>query len=457
MQSQKWIGNQGVVAVLMVVGVVTVGAIGWSFIDKKVSSSSWVNERIVLEKSLMLAQAEKTNLQSEFDQLKDKVQGKLESIQSNYIKLDAENRLLNEEKLTLVKERDLLKDKVSSVEGNTFFSDMLKEKAELEVAVGELKSALSEKDKQIAQLQEKSNQLVAQLSEGGKGDLALQKQLAEKDKVNSLLSKYLANEKKESKAFKAQLEALADEKSKIARQYDQLVSEKELAQRKLAEVSSTLAESAKEKETLQAKLASVYNVVNDRLGEIVKVKKDLESTMDETKNLVQKEVDEIELEPIVVRGNAGKKETTVAKAVPAAEPAQQIAAVEPQEEKEEAAADQLADEARVNKVISAATKKPAARMVTVAKAALPASGESTKELVGRVLVVNEKLNFIVVNLGANQGVQVGMKVAVMNKTNVIADTQVIEVRDNIAAADIQNLKLEGQIKEGDSVKIVTES
>lgn len=435
MQKEIWrIGNQGVVAVLMVVGVITVGAIGWLFIDKKVSSSSWINEKVILEKSLMLAQAEKANLMQELSELKDRVQSRLEASQLNTSKIEAENKLLGEEKQALLRELDLVKDKMKFLESNTFFADLIKEKAELEVALGGIKNAVNEKEKELALLKDKNLQMLAQLEGSGRGETVLQSKIQEKEKVNQLLAQDLAKEKKEAKSLRAQFDLMNVEKDRLARQLDQLVSEKELAQRKVNEVNLTLESSLKEKEALQAKLDGVYDVINDRLGEIVRVKKALELTLDETKQLVEKQVDEIELEPIVVRGTPARGDTQLAKAAAPAE-----------ETRDE-------EEARMMKAVQAASLNTGS--APEARAEVKTEANRAKELVGRVLVVNEKLNFIVVNLGANQGVQIGMKLAVLNNNhNVIADTQVIEVRDNIAAADIQNLATEGSIKEGDYVRI----
>ncbi len=398
-RDQGKIGNIGVVAVLVVVGIVTVGAIGLLFFDSKTDlRDAWMSDKSTLEKTLMLVQAEKAAMQTE-----------IKLMQERSPKI---GNTSFEEKRALENEIAMLKDKLAEIESNTFFSDTIREKAELEVQVNQFKSMMDEKEREVAELKQQNQNLVSKINVNGESEGLLKRQLEEKESVNKLLSQYLADEKQRNKDIANRLAALKTEKESISKQLDQLVSEKEYAQRKLQEIAMDLESNQKEKKLLTAKLESVQQVISERLGEIVRVKQDLDSTLQDTKTYVQNQIEEIELEPIVVRSEVKTAPVTVASA----------ASNETRQIREE---------------------------IPVQVAAV----NTAKELVGKVLVVNENLNFIVIDKGANQGVAVGMKFKVMDSKGVIADTKVIEVRDNIAAADIQLLNSSQTIQEGDFVKI----
>lgn len=408
------VGNVGVVAVLVVVGVVTVGAIGLLIFDSKSDvSGAWLTEKAALEKNLMLMQAEKATLQAELKMIRER------SSDADLSKLAAENKVLIEEKSALKNKLAELEEKLRGVESNTFFSDTLRERAELEVKVTALNERLIEKEQLVAELEQKNQSLVSKLKNGGESESILKRQLSEKDKVNALLSKYLADEKRRSQEIENQLTAVQSEKRNLSQQLDQLVSEKRYAQNKIAEMNSVIESSEKEKRMLTAKLKSVQKVINNRLGEIVRVKQALESTLTDTKALVQNEIEEIELEPIVVRANK-----------PEPKPAAVQRIYEPE-----------------------IKRTPVPNIATIEKIEPNEPVNLAREIVGKVLVVNENLNFIVIDKGANQGVEIGMKFSVVKDNSVIADTQVIEVRDNIAAADIQAIKSSSPINEGDYVRI----
>ena len=397
-RDQGKMGNIGVVAVLVIVGIVTVGTIGLLFFDSKTDlKDAWMSDKSTLEKTLMLVQAEKAAMQTEIKLMQERSP----KVGNSFF----------EEKRALENEIAQLREKLVEIESNTFFSDTIREKAELEVQVTQFKSMMDEKEREVVQLRQENQNLVSKINVNGESEGLLKRQLEEKDSVNKLLSKYLADEKQRNKEIANRFAALKTEKETMSKQLDQLVSEKEYSQRKLQEIAMDLESNQKEKKLLTAKLESVQQVISDRLGEIVRVKQDLDSTLQDTKTYVQNQIEEIELEPIVVRSEAKTAPATVASA--------------PRETR------QVREEIPVQ----------------------VAAVNTAKELVGKVLVVNENLNFIVIDKGANQGVEVGMKFKVMDSKGVIADTKVIEVRDNIAAADIQLLNSAQTIQEGDFVKI----
>ncbi|MDD4294284.1 MAG: hypothetical protein PHP69_02090 [Candidatus Omnitrophica bacterium] len=74
-----------------------------------------------------------------------------------------------------------------------------------------------------------------------------------------------------------------------------------------------------------------------------------------------------------------------------------------------------------------------------------------KGLRGEILAVNMNENFVVMDLGETTGVRPGMKFSVLRGTKEIATIDVIEVRKDIAAADISSIVGNYSIQEGDIV------
>jgi len=81
----------------------------------------------------------------------------------------------------------------------------------------------------------------------------------------------------------------------------------------------------------------------------------------------------------------------------------------------------------------------------------PSRAVSTLE--GKVMAMNGKEQFVIVDLGATNGVKPGDKFEVFSKGNKIATLAVIETRKDISACDIVESSPASAIKEGDSVKI----
>ncbi len=83
--------------------------------------------------------------------------------------------------------------------------------------------------------------------------------------------------------------------------------------------------------------------------------------------------------------------------------------------------------------------------------AAPARSTITDAL---AISVKEELSLVVINLGSKQGVKVGMPFRAIRGDNVIGTVQVVDVREKIAGAVIQNLSSERDpIKVGDRLVV----
>ena len=80
--------------------------------------------------------------------------------------------------------------------------------------------------------------------------------------------------------------------------------------------------------------------------------------------------------------------------------------------------------------------------------AQPSSSSSSK---GRIVSVDEKDEFVVINLGKKAGVSVGSEFRAKQEKGEIAKLHVIEVRDSIAACNIEYLLPGGRLQINDEV------
>jgi hypothetical protein len=73
---------------------------------------------------------------------------------------------------------------------------------------------------------------------------------------------------------------------------------------------------------------------------------------------------------------------------------------------------------------------------------------------GRAISVKDDLALVVMNLGSKQGVKVGMPFQVLRGDKIVGSVRVVDVREKIAGAVIQNLSSEkDRIKVGDRLKV----
>lgn len=77
-------------------------------------------------------------------------------------------------------------------------------------------------------------------------------------------------------------------------------------------------------------------------------------------------------------------------------------------------------------------------------------GESAPGLNGQVISINEPNNFVIVDIGENAGVHLGDNLSVYRDSKYIARLEVIQVRDDISAADLKDQW--SKIKVGDVIR-----
>jgi hypothetical protein len=72
---------------------------------------------------------------------------------------------------------------------------------------------------------------------------------------------------------------------------------------------------------------------------------------------------------------------------------------------------------------------------------------------GSVISVKDEWSFLVANIGQKQGVKIGMPLRVLRQNRKIATVRVIDVRQRICGAVIQEMDSKEKIKVGDRLEV----
>ena len=177
---------------------------------------------------------------------------------------------------------------------------------------------------------------------------------------------------------------------------------KQLTSTKMA-LEKSIAHLTDDKAAVERKLIETENIIQGRIDEIWKIKKDVDTRFDSTKN----NAGEVELAPIVV--NAGSEPVRVP-------------------------------------VVNAGP----VNATQVSLAPINATPASAVRRGGNVVSVNEENNFVVINLGEGDNVHNGDIFKVYRGKDQIGTVAVIQVRKDISAADIKQRTV--SFKAGDQVR-----
>ena len=94
------------------------------------------------------------------------------------------------------------------------------------------------------------------------------------------------------------------------------------------------------------------------------------------------------------------------------------------------------------------------RLVAAKAAKLPNDSAAPDLMDGKVISVKEEWSFVVGNLGAQQGVKLGMPLRVVRSGKIVATLRVVDVREKISGAVIQEMDSEkDKIKVGDRLQV----
>jgi len=253
---------------------------------------------------------------------------------------------------------------------DAYWAGLLKEKANLEMTVDQLRNQLDNLKIQLEELKNNRSNLELELKNLTQERQDIERKLSYTEKLIDSISLELVREKKDKRRIEEELKMLKNEHRMAIQRINTLNEEKLNLEKKLQQVQS-------EKTDLERRLKEA-NIALER--------KTLESEGSKERYASSENLpaQSVELPPIVVRS----------------------------------------PEAEVSK--ESVTYK------------------------GKVLAVNREHNFIVIDLGEEQGVKIGDLFSVYRNEQKIANVEVIQTRKNVSACDIRQQST--NIRVGDTVK-----
>ena len=262
---------------------------------------------------------------------------------------------------------------------------------------------------------QKEKEINATLTEENK-ELEVKKRSAEKQAAD--LKKQIEGLNQEIGQQKAKLQ---DYENKISEINNELVSEREAKESALSEVASIreASESArKDKAALETQLRSAQeelNSIRNQLTSLEGIKQELEQRLSSKPK---------EAEVKVPAKSAPKPEGDGAASNSRSHKVEEV----------------KPGEVQLEKIVVAPNPQEEAPVVS-----------STVPLEGKVLVVNREYDFIVINLGQKDGVNLGDTFEVLRKDKSLGQAKVEEVRDTMSVATPGTKDMIKQIKEDDRV------
>jgi hypothetical protein len=328
---------------------------------------------------------------------KTELKSKLQAVEERFNALETSHSILKSERETAIGERDSLKRELSSVKkGKIFLEKRLKE-MESDIFVASLLKQKAELEMEIGLLKNdmipKDQEISRLKTESADKDLKLSEM--QKDKTS------------------------IEQKLKNTEQVAQILSGDLLKEKN----------SGKEDKAMSEKIAMENNALRSKISEFEEIAKEYNGLLAEKENMKtniarlesdieykNREIDKIKT--AFQENSAGFQETR-------------------------AEAYHSPEEVNLPPIVAQKTAKLTAP-------SFERIGESA-ELKGRVVTINKEHNFVVIDLGKQDGISIGNKFNVYRGDTFLGSVEIIQARDRIAAADIKDLTEGMSIEINDTV------
>ncbi len=291
------------------------------------------------------------------------------------------------------------KEKVAAampaVDDDSYWAQVLKQKATLEVELDDVKNQLSKSSVELVDFKKQNSDLQLEISKLKNDQEEISRKIKYGNDLSDTLSLELARAQNDRKFVSERADKINDENDQLHGQIKELTSTKIALEKSIVHLQG-------EKKDIEKRLMQTEGVIQNRIDEIWKIKDSLDDHMKSSRE----QSTGVELAPIVVNSQRDKDSETDTVAM------------------------------------------PSSSMVESAK-------EDVAEMAkhgfnGNILSVNEENNFVIVDIGENSGIKLGDALNVYRGVDYVAGLEVIQVRKDIAAADIKNKM--AKIEVGDSVK-----
>lgn len=372
----------------ILVGLVVLSSFstGWFYIAKERLCDDYIKLENLFKASMDNLNNELLASNKEKEETKAKlkaIEGQLEILQSQNSDLESqykstlkEKDYLNRELASVKYGKAFLEKKLKNLESDMFVAGMLKEKVYLQVELNRLKDSLVPKDIEIERLKSENMDMSIKLSKAQEEKNAIEEKLKDSTQVAEILSRDLLQEK--------------DKVSLDKQEFEKTRMENNILRAKVAEIENMPYEYNKllaEKQDMDMRLSKLEGNIEYKNQELDKLKTALtvkEKSVQEIRAEAYHTQEEVDLPPIVL--SAGSQKTA---------------------------------------------------MLTTPSLERIGHDSSLK---GRVLTVNTEHNFVVIDLGKQDGIDTGSVFAVYRGEIFLGSIEVIQTRERIAAADIKNVK-----------------
>lgn len=268
-----------------------------------------------------------------------------------------------------------------------YVAQLLREKTALEVEIDKLKADLSKHSLEIVDLKQANESLRMDLDAVKQEKQSVADDIKEKEDMINRLSLDLAKARNDKQFVAQRVDQLTQKNTELRQDL------KNLAAAKMA-LEKSIVQMIQEKDDMSRKLDQAETVLQNKIGEVWEVKDSLDRSFQAVKEK-SRAVDEVELSPIVVNTQGAASDAPV---VPASAPAQ----------------------------------------------------DTKSGFEGKIMSINEQSNFVIVDIGEKRGLRAGDTLGVYRGSEYVARLEVLQVRPDIAAADLKEQS--AQVKVGDIVR-----
>lgn len=379
----------------ILVGLVVLSSFStaWFFLSKEKLYNEYTNLEELFNTTMDRLNTELTSLAKE----KTELQSKLGAIEDRFNALEASHSIIKSERETVRGERDSLKRELASVKkGRAFLEKRLKEMESDMFLAGLLKQKVG-LEVEINRLKNdfapKEEEISRLKAENSAKDLRIVK--LEEDKIS--IAKRMDNVEQVAQILSSDLLKEKDENKEDKNMSEKIAMENNVLKSKISEFEEIAKEYNNllaEKEEMKMNLARLESDIEYKNMEINKFKIALQEKASDTGEIraeAYHSPEEVDLPPIVAQKTAKLTNPSIERI-----------------------------------------------------------GENT-ELRGRVVTVNKEHNFVVIDLGKQDGLSIGNKFNVYRKDMFLGSVEIIQARDRIAAADIKNLEEGMEIEINDTV------
>jgi uncharacterized coiled-coil DUF342 family protein len=393
----------------------------------------WTIKNKTLKASIRHSEGEINKLKEDLEKITQALNNsnrELDDLKASYEALKKENLSLSQKIKDYAQEKDSLARKIAQLEKDLktseearkareaqeeFWSRILREKVDLEFRARDLEEKIRTNRTLLGQLEAERQNLESNLNEVQQAKMVLERKMLEEKKTRSSSSR---------DTLKVQIE-----KENIEEELMGLAGKKDELESKMNTLKSQIEEAESQKQTLDSQITRVNQLLEERLSEVNRVREELERALKEAKQIALSGTPPaVELPPIIVK-KEGETKTDLS----------------------------ISSSGGVLQQMSAgvnegfALKKNAAEPYASSVKFIPPKTQRAS-----IVLVNEKHNFVILNIGQKDGVVEGMDFDIYENKERIARVKIKEVRERLSAAQILELA-RGKKMETESAEAVFSS